>query len=115
LPGVEVPRQRGQLPFRHGGQGVVEARLAGANRCQESQVDSERANERFCVGGPTAADLVQNGRFYRGGRVLAGVGTECRKHLLHQLFVAINGHRRQSPMLQEPFAEGDQTRRSLRR
>ena len=108
LPGVEVSRQRGQLPLRHGGQSMVEARLTDATCCQESQVDSERANKRLRVSGPPAADLVQNDRSYRGGGVLAGVSTECRKHLLQQVLVAINGYRRQSPMLQEPFAEGDQ-------
>jgi hypothetical protein len=86
---------------------MVEASLTDTTCCQESQVDSERANKRFRVGRPPAADLAQNGRSYRGGGVLAGVSTECWKHLLQQVLVAINGYRRQSPMLQEPFAKGD--------
>ena len=40
--------------------------------------------------------------------LFASLGTECREHLLQQALVAINGHRRQSSMLQEPFAERDQ-------
>jgi hypothetical protein len=113
LPGVEISRQRGKFPPRHGGQSIVETSLTDAACCQESQVDSERANKRFRVGGPPAADLAQNGRSYRSGGVSPGVSTECWKHLLQQVLVAINGYRRQSPMLQEPFAEGDQRRWSL--
>ena len=93
---------------------MVEASLTDATCRQESQVDSERANKRFRVGWPPAADLAQKGRSYRGGGVLAGVSTERRKHLLQQVLVAINGYLRQSPMLQEPFAEGDQRGWSLR-
>ena len=87
---------------------MVEARLTDATRRQESQVDSKRANKRLGVGGPPAADLFQNGSSYRGDGVLAGFGTECWQHLFQQVFVAINRYRRQSPMLQEPFAESDQ-------
>jgi hypothetical protein len=92
---------------------MVEPSLTGATCCQKSQVDSERANERLRVGGPPTADLAQNGRSYCGSSVLAGVSTECWKHLLQQVLVAINGYWRQSPMPQEPFAEGDQRRWSL--
>jgi hypothetical protein len=87
---------------------MVESRLADATRRQESQVDSKRANKRLGVGGPPAADLFQNGNSYRGGGVLAGVSTECWEHLFQQALVAINRYRRQSPMPQEPLAEGDQ-------
>src|SRR5580704_8034893 len=87
---------------------MVEASLADATRRQESQVDSKRAYKRLGVGGPPAADLAQKGCSYRGGGILAGVNTECREHMFQQALVAINGYRRQSPMLQEPFAEGDQ-------
>ena len=92
LPGVEISRQRGQFPLRHGGQCMVEASLTDATCRQESQVDSERANKRFRVGWPPAADLAQKGRSYRRGGVLAGVSTERRKHLLHQVLMAINGY-----------------------
>jgi hypothetical protein len=86
---------------------MVKARLTDATRRQKSQVDSKRANKRLGVGGPPAADLFQNGNSYRGGSVLAGNSTECWEHLFQQTLVAINRYRRQSPMLQEPFAEGD--------
>jgi hypothetical protein len=87
---------------------MVEARLTDATRRQESQEDSKRANKRLGVSGPPAADLAQKGGSYRSGGILAGVGAECREHLFQQVLVAINGYRRQSPMLQEPFAEGYQ-------
>jgi hypothetical protein len=55
---------------------MVETRLAGATRCQESQIDAERSDERFCVSGPAAADLIEDDPAYRSGIVLTSVGTE---------------------------------------
>lgn len=93
---------------------MVEAGLASVACCQESQVNPERANERFCLSWSTVADVLQNNRSDRGGRVLAGIQTECGKHSLQQLFVATDDHWCQSPMLQEPLAQREAGRRSLR-
>jgi hypothetical protein len=57
---------------------MVETRLTRATRCKESQIDTERSDDRFCMGGPTAANLIQDDLSHRGCIVLASVGAERR-------------------------------------
>jgi hypothetical protein len=90
---------------------MVETRLACTTRCQESQVDTERSNDRFGVSWPTASDLIEDDASHRGSIILASIAAEHRQHSGDQALVAFHGHHRQSPVPQEPIAKKAEGRR----